>query len=62
MSWWQTDEDKVNDTITVTDEWHGNPSVVLDAPGWGCADSSYDQDGNRWDRDEDGSWHESLWP
>lgn len=35
MSWWQTEEDNVNDTITVTDEWHGNPSVVLNAPDWG---------------------------
>ena len=63
MSWWQTDEDKVNDTITVTDEWHGNPNVVLGAPDFGYPDTRYDQEGNRWDRDEnDGSWHQSLWP
>ena len=62
MSWWQTDEDKVNGTITVTKEGGGNPSEVLNYPEWGSPDTSRDQNGGRWDRGEDGSWNPSLWP
>lgn len=62
MSWWQTEEDKVNGTITVTDEYRGNPNAVLNGPEWGRSDIRRDQDGGRWDRNEDGSWRPSIWP
>ena len=62
MGWWQTDEDKVNDTITVTHPYCGNPNAVLNAPDFGYPDVRRDTEGRRWDRGEDGSWNPSLWP
>lgn len=63
MGWFQTDEDWVNDTITVTDPLHGNPNTKLGAPDFGYPETRRDEEGRRWDRDEkDGSWHQSLWP
>lgn len=62
MGWVQTEEDMTTGSITVRDEYHGNPSAVLNAPDFGYPDVRRDTEGRRWDRGEDGSWNPSLWP
>ena len=55
MSWWQTEEEMVNDTLMVTDTdpvdvWGG----ILDP-----ADAF--EPGRRWDYDNENSWRQRLW-